>query len=481
MTIKKVKTNYGVVVGVDGENPNLTVFKGIPYAKPPIGKLRFAAPEEPEYWSDEKLCDIWPNVSIQRRKRPGAAEDDPQGDKPWGTFSEDCLYLNIWTSAKNTEEKLPVMFWIHGGGFNGGWSAEPEFRGEKLAESGIILVTINYRCGVFGFAAHPELSARSPYGTSGNYGILDQIMALQWVKDNIAGFGGDPECVTIFGQSAGGISCRILLCSPLCQGLFKRAIIQSGGGLNAADPTRPVEELGDITKRAMELLGWGIEDLLERDPEEIDMKLKEAASEATNKKELFIFQPCIDGYSIKEIPEKSIADGNYANVDIICGSVLGDSWMFSRKVRHLLEENPVALRAFSYSPGIAWGQHQINERRNLIRTYFFERDQGNGQTPHSSDIPYVFGTMNAREHVITAHDMKLSEIMLTYWSNFAKSGDPNANGLPYWPLFTEVTPLAMHLTDTDYCAEDILEGIEAKRVMVYTQKHPGMLESLEDF
>jgi para-nitrobenzyl esterase len=493
MTITRVKTKYGIVVGVPG-NGN-TIFKGIPYAKAPVGPLRFSAPQELDCWEGERICDHWPKAALQfndPRRRPlplghprRTLELQLKEDYFMDTLEtdEDCLYLNVWTPAESPDEKLPVMCWIHGGGFNTGYSFEPMYDGELMNRRGVILVTIGYRLGAMGFLAHPELYGKAPRGAC-NFGIQDQIMALKWIRENIAAFGGDPDRVTVHGYSAGGISSKLLLVSPLSKGLLRRAIIQSGGGLNAADPTRTKEELGEITKQALELLGWTLEDIMTRDAKEVNFSLCDAAAEVLEGKEMYIYQPCVDGCVFTELPEKTIYDGNYHDdVEIICGTVTGDSWMFTRKVRSQLTDNPDVLHAFAYSPQIAWGTHQMRTGRKPIRAYFFERiiPGPEGTVPHGSEIPYMFGTLSRFDRPWTEYDYKLMNAVNGYWTNFAKTGDPNGDGLPEWPFFTAETPFAMHFTDNDFRAEDIVGNAEAERVINFTISHPGMLELLEGF
>ncbi|WNH07636.1 carboxylesterase/lipase family protein [Thalassobellus suaedae] len=216
-TVDTVEVKGGSVQGLK-EN-GLTVFKGIPFAKPPVGDLRWKAPAPVESWEGIKETKEFVPSPYQH------------GEPPAGK-SEDCLYLNVWTPAQSPNEKLPVLVWIYGGGFSLGSAAEPVCTGEHLAQKGVIVVSIAYRVGKLGFLAHPELSAENPEKVSGNYGLLDQIAGLQWVQDNIAGFGGDPEKVTIFGESAGGISVSMLCASPLAKGLFRGAISQSGGSFS---------------------------------------------------------------------------------------------------------------------------------------------------------------------------------------------------------------------------------------------------------
>jgi para-nitrobenzyl esterase len=486
MALKIAETKYGTVRGVAGENENITIFKGIPYAKPPVGELRFAGPQEPDKWEGEKVCDKWPTPCVQafqgtppmsRRKPPktvGFPAPIPEG-------AEDSLYLNVFTPAQSHDEKLPVMLWIYGGGFGNGWCSEPDFRGEALCENGVILVACNYRLGVLGFLAHRDFAKKDPHGSTGNYGIRDQIAALTWVYENIAAFGGDPQNITVFGQSAGGMSTRMLLCSPVARKMIRRVIVQSGGGLNAGDPTRNWQEISDVIDKCLEKLGWTTKDLIERDAEEVNGAIASTWQTVLPIKELFFFQPCIDGYYIPELPEKMIYDGNIGDADIMVCGVDGDSWMFSRKIREQLPQDDTSLlRSFAYLPGYAWGRHHVNTGRKLIRTCLVERKVPEvGNTPHSFEIPYIFGTLEARVGVPWEdYDKELSKIMQRYWTNFAKTGDPNGEGLPYWPIFDNEEQ-AMHVTDNGVKIERLIDSNNANAIVDYTITHPGMLESID--
>ncbi|MDO5443189.1 MAG: carboxylesterase family protein [Bacteroidia bacterium] len=241
----------GKIQGVETVSKGIYVYKGIPFAAAPVGDLRWKAPQPVTPWEGVRIADTFSAGAVQAphdSSNPWTSEfywNDPE-------FSEGCLYLNVWTSAPGKpDEKLPVAMWIHGGAYTGGWSWEPEFDGKVWAEKGVVMVTINYRLGIFGFMCHPLLAEESPEGVSGNYGILDQIAALKWVHNNIAAFGGDPDNITILGQSAGAGSVKTLVSSPLTEGLISKAIIQSGGGVNivpdapAAAPSAPVQMLSN--------------------------------------------------------------------------------------------------------------------------------------------------------------------------------------------------------------------------------------------
>lgn len=491
MPMQKIKTKCGVVRGKESYDRSVAAFLGIPYAKPPVGILRFQPPQEPECWETELDCTKYAPACLQLEKshpapNAPAANRRMEHAKPVFQTSEDCLYLNVWTRAESAQEKMPVIVWIYGGAFSTGWSGAPEFDGTAFARDGVVAVTIGYRCGALGFLALPELSEGNSAGCSGNYGLMDQITALKWVQDNIADFGGDPDNVTIFGQSAGGMSCKFLCCSDMAQGLFHKAIIQSGGGLNAADPCRPRKELEEIAVQSMKVLGWTLSDLMDRDAAEVNQKLSDAAAEVTKHQELFIFQPCIDGVVLKDEPEQLIAAGRYnMDVEIINGSVSGDAWMFSRKVRPLLAGHDDVLAQFALTPGIAWAKHNDAHGRKPIRTYYFDRTvPGIGWTPHSSEIRYVFGNMVPRRENETVppyeeFDFAVAETMHAYWVNFAKAGDPNGPGLPRWPYYTAETPVSLHVDNTGIRSEDVLKNPNAERIVDFTIAHPGMLESID--
>ncbi len=482
MALMEAKTRYGMVRGTPGNDPRTTVFRGIPYGKPPVGALRFAPPCEPEPWNDVLVCDHFQNACIQYERRVSDgprfyATSSPRECAADVPQSEDCLYLDVYTPARTPEEKLPVMVWIYGGCFNSGYSRHPAYDGEAINRRGCILVTINYRCGVLGFLALDGVAR-------GNMGLLDQNLALKWVQENIGAFGGDRENVLIFGQSAGGMSVKFHLVSPLSRGLFHKAVIHSGGGLNGADPTRPAEELKEITRTCLERLGWTREDLMTGDPFEITLKLGDTAEDLLReKKELYVFQPCVDGYFLPEIPEISIQNGNLADVDLINSSVEGDSWMFSRKVRAELTDQPEVLRAFSYSPSQSMARVQNRLGAKPVYACYWERhvpgdDRG---APHGCELQYLFGTLSRYPRPWTEYDAALSSLMTDYWTNFSKTGNPNGEGLPDWPAYTSETPVSLHITDGGVRAENIVDSPAAEHVIEFTIAHPGMLESLDGF
>lgn len=482
MALLTAKTKYGVVKGVPSEkNAAHSIFKGIPFAKPPVGELRFTAPREPDCWEGELVCDRFSAACIQHTRPDQTLK-----------ISEDSLYLNVFTPAQSAGEKRPVLFWIYGGGFTGGYSAEAEFDGEAINRLGAVLVTANYRLSALGFFSIPEL--REKNGFAGNVGLLDQIAALKWVHENIESFGGDPERVMIFGQSAGGMSVRMLLTSPLTKGLFSRAVPESGGGLNEGDRVRTREDFEGLCRKSMDYLGWTVEDIMTRDAAEVNDELNRAVREIAPTHEVGYFQPFVDGYTLTEVPGVKIANGDFWDMPIMVATVAGDSWMFSRNVRAQLEGNSDYFRAFSYSPSQAWAQHQLENGRRPLYTFWLdkkqpEKDRGyrHGQppygswAPHGSEIGYVFGTLAERGLPFDEGDVKISEILTRYWVNFAAAGDPNGEGLPVWTPYTKEAPLTMHVGDEGCRMEQIVLTEDEQHVLDYTKAHPGMLCSLEGF
>jgi para-nitrobenzyl esterase len=265
--IKKVATEAGYIQGKTSDDGKIKIFMGVPYAAPPVKELRWKAPQPVKHWKGIRECLLPPPSAMQNKPVPFSMWSQ-EFMAPAEPLSEDCLYLNIWTGAGKSSEKLPVMVWIHGGAFTGGSGTVPLYDGEEMARKGVVFITINYRLGVFGFLAHPQLSAGSMFKTSGNYGILDQIEALKWIKNNIAAFGGDPSNITVAGQSAGSISVNALMVSPLAKGLFNKAIGQSGSmfGRNSSD-LKSAEVSGE--KYAEQLGASSIEELRSKTAEQL--------------------------------------------------------------------------------------------------------------------------------------------------------------------------------------------------------------------
>jgi para-nitrobenzyl esterase len=458
-------TESGPVQGVV-EN-GLTVYKGIPFAAPPVGDLRWRAPQPAAKWTAVRAADKF-------------GPDPYQGDGKNGV-SEDCLYLNVWTPAKSPGEKLPVLVWIYGGGFSFGSTSTPVHNGEHLARKGVVLVSINYRVGPLGFLAHPELSAESPRRVSGNYGLLDQIAGLRWVQRNIAAFGGDPDRVTIFGESAGGISVSMLCASPEAKGLFRGAISQSGGSFG---PVRPTTYPGENMRR----LAWAEESgvaylrkagvdsiaaLRQLPPEKLPAGWGSGAA-----------WPIVDGWVIPDDQYKRYQAGRYNEVDILVGYNSDEGLSFAR------EKTPAEYRAnveqrygpyaekllAAYPAGTAsvpksarnlmrdaafgwhtWAWASFQARAGKSKVFFYHFDQhpqhpaGSPEAdhgmPHGVDVPYVFQTLDRNDTKLTPGDWAISDTVSTYWTNFAKRGDPNGPGVPAWPRYTESDRRVMYFKD----------------------------------
>ena len=460
----KVKVEGGWIQGVVAED--LTIYKGIPFAAPPVGDLRWKAPQPVVPWKGVlETTDF-------------AASPMQFGSNPWG-ISEDCLYLNVWTPAKSPKEKLPVMVWIYGGGFGGGTTTDPVFEGSELAREGVIVVSTAYRVGKLGFLAHPGLSAENPEGVSGNYGLLDQIAGLKWVQRNIAAFGGDPSKVTIFGESAGGIAVSMLCASPLAKGLFRGAISQSGGSFGPSRPTTyPGENMKTLSDaeadgvRIAESLGVSTVEELRALPAEKFVERGLAPGGGW---------PVVDGYVIPDDQFRLYEKGEYNDVAVIAGYNSDEGASFSRNpdgkahaasveerfgphAGRLLEAYPlengtVTHTARNLMRDAAFGWHTWSWCRLQARTgkskaflYYFDQHPDYPEdsprygfgSPHGQDIAYVFQHVDPDRMI--PGDRELMEAMGKYWTNFAKTGDPNGPGLPEWPAFDNGNPQAMYLT-----------------------------------
>jgi para-nitrobenzyl esterase len=455
----KVNTEQGTVQGKTINDGKVKAFLGLPYAAPPVGDLRWKAPEPPARWKGTRDATNYGAHCPQ-----GRVFDDMvfQDSGP----SESCLFLNVYVPADATEKsKLPVMFWIHGGGYAGGASSEPRHNGDFLPLKGVVLVTINYRLGILGFLVTDEL-AKEGNGAAGNYGLLDIVAALQWVHDNIGSFGGDSGNVTIFGESAGSFAVSTLMASPLAQGLFHKAIGESGaafpGGLTLGGNT--VAERVKIDGAWMESIGAkSIKDLRAMTTDQV--------LEASKKKTPGGFPPVIDGRLLTEPVPDTYAAGKQAHVPLLAGWNADEgSWLaergmtvaqWSTKAEDMFKDRSAAF--LKLYPGETDEQalrsaiDYVSDNFIALGTWkWIEAHNKSGQAPvyryhfelaatpskfhpgtfafHSDDIEYVFGTLDTRPGwTVRPEDRKLSDQMMSYWTNFAKTGDPNGAGLPLWP------------------------------------------------
>jgi para-nitrobenzyl esterase len=461
----QVKTDTGTVEGkIEGAS---RAFLGIPYAAPPVGDLRWKAPQPAAAWTEVRKATEFGARCMQ-----------------WNVFgdmvfrdngpSEDCLTLNVWTPAKEEKKKLPVMVWIYGGGFQAGGTSEPRQDGAKLTEDGVIVVSMNYRLGIFGFFALPELIAESGHNSAGNYGLLDQVAALQWVKRNIAEFGGDPNNVTIFGESAGSFSVSQLMASPLSKGLLHKAIGESGANFPGKMPMNA--SLAESAKQNAEYMKkhFGTDSLKDLRALSADKILEEVKKPESQRQGLGVN---IDGYFLPKPVQAIFAAGEQSDVPLLAGwnhdegsfsvafakppltaasiKELGTK-EFGPKADEFFKLYPAsddatALRSWLDFSGDSfigfgtwqWLEAQASTGKNATYRYRFDLappedpSRPGGQWAfHSCEIEYVFGTLEWRiPDRWRAEDKALSALVRKYWTNFAKQGDPNGAGLPKWPEY----------------------------------------------
>ena len=476
MAADHVRTKSGIVEGVDNSTSKIRTFKGIPFAAPPVGNLRWAPPQTVSSWKGVRKA-----TEFGARCMQGPIFSDMIFRDPGP--SEDCLYLNVWTPATSAGARLPVMVWIFGGGFQAGATSEPRQDGENLAKKGVVVVSLSYRLGIFGFFSHPELTKESPHKASGNYGLLDQAAGLRWVHDNIAAFGGNADNVTIFGESAGSMSVSAQMASPVSKGLFKQAIGESGAvfPLNGESPSlESTEKIGtgfgaSIGATSLQALRAIPATELLQDV----MKDKTAA---------FRFWPNVDGYFFPENPGAIYAAGKQAHVALLAGwnadeqsyhGIFGKAeptkGNYVAKLKELYGPNADdILRAYpaesdeqakdsardlagdrfiAYSTW-KWLDEQLETGQSPVYRYHFEQapPQPAGEPSHgayhSADIEFVFETLDSKKLPWTADDKKLSDQMSSYWTNFAKTGNPNGDALGQWPAYTKADGYqVMHLRD----------------------------------
>ena len=477
MAQTQVKTAEGILEGKDLSG--ITIFKGVPFAAPPVGNLRWKAPQPVQKWE---------GVRKATEYGPNPMQEALFGDMNFGTKvnSEDCLYLNIWTPAKTMKEHLPVLIYFNGGGLMAGSGSEPRYAGDAMARKGIISITANYREGIFGFFAHPQLSKETSYKGSGNYGFMDQVAAIQWVKDNIEAFGGDPNRITIVGESAGSMSVSALMASPLCQGLFAQAMGSSGSvmGFNKVLTLKEAEQKG--VELAKQIGKKNIKDLRALPAEEL-MKLAAVKAVPTYN---------IDGYFLTEQPTETFAKGNQTKVPLLIGgnnqemspwAVLagkqptvenlkaGAKAMFGDNVdeafrlyginsdKDVLEQPGINLASDLFLDYSTWkwgNMHKLTSGKPVYRYRYchprpamaikgkvaglaggvVDAKEGQPQMPqdkgavHSADIEYAMGTLPTnRVYDWQPEDYMVSDIFSQYYINFVKTGNPNGLGLVEWP------------------------------------------------
>ena len=451
-----VNIESGKISGKATDDGAIISYKGIPFAEPPVGDLRWRAPRPAKAWQGIKECTHFSASPMQSPPVPFSmwSEEFLIPKEPIG---EDCLYLNVWTAAKSDNKKRPVLVWIYGGGFRSGGSACPIYDGEAMARKGIIFVSINYRVGIFGFFAHPELASDGE--KSGNFGLLDQIAALQWVKRNIASFGGDPEQVTIAGQSAGSMSVNALVASPLAKGLFNKAIGQSGANFTRGNPEKSVAEM-EIGRSFQSL---GASSLLE---------LRKISSEELFKKGTGNYRPYIDGHVLPAHIADIYAQGKQNKVALLTGWNQDEGLMmtpmknavdykadmtkrFGEKATALLSVYPGDTDATASQSQLDLSRDQVFGLHNYIwglmqdkqklpvYVYRFTRivpatgEYKKFKAFHTGEVPYAYNNLSFVNRPWEEVDHQLANLMSDYWVNFIKSGNPNGKGLPIWPMFNE--------------------------------------------
>ncbi|MGA8160586.1 MAG: carboxylesterase/lipase family protein [Acidobacteriaceae bacterium] len=465
----KIKTDKGKVQGKLSDDGQIRVFLGIPYAAPPVGPLRWKPPQPEAKWKGAREATQFGDRCMQ----PDIYHDMHFRDPGQ---SEDCLNLNVWTPAKDKHSKLPVMVWIFGGGFVAGATSEPRQDGAHLAHKGVVVVSMNYRLGLFGFLALPGLSDESPQHAAGNYGLMDQTAALQWVKRNISAFGGDPGNVTIFGESAGSFSVSAQMASPLAEGLFVRGIGESGAAFDSRGLSFPPAAEQEKKDAAWALATFGTSDLLAlRGMSAQDLLTKMSAQPPPPHHSPI--GPDVDGYFLPESVPQVYREGKQAHVPLLAGwnrdepSALEVDYpnpptmqsfremaqkTFGPRAEEFLKVYPdnsdaEAVRSainFSGDSFIAfstwkWLQAQVATGGQPVYRYHFERPSpadkyhpaGSGAF-HSDEIEYVFGTLDSRPDAVwQPEDRQLSDLIETYWTNFARNGDPNGGDAPKWPQY----------------------------------------------
>ncbi|HEY4364025.1 MAG TPA: carboxylesterase family protein [Bryobacteraceae bacterium] len=469
-----IKIDTGSLTGTSGKDPSVRIFRGIPFAAPPVAGLRWKAPQPAAKWEGVRAAEQFsPTCTTgagggggRGQAKGGGKGGAPKGDGapkaapdqtkaaargPAGPPpSEDCLYLNVWTTAKSATERLPVIVWVYGGGFTGGSGSEARYEGEMLSRKGAVVVTFNYRLGMFGFFAHPELAAESGHNSSGNYGMMDLEATLKWVQKNISAFGGDPRRVTIAGESAGAIMVSAMVGSPEGKGLFQRAIAQSGAwmGLSAAKMrTRAEAEAAGKTAAGSHTIA----ELRAMSTADVAQNVRGARSEII-----------VDGYMVPEDESITYAKGKQDDVDILVGSNHDEGTFFARGAVTADQLKMTAAQTFGdlapeflklYPAGTdaeatasslgrsrdevgwhmrTWAELQVKRGRKAYVFYFTHIPPGAGArgASHTAELAYMFN--NPGNAAWTDVDKQLADTMTTYWVNFAATGDPNGKGLPQW-------------------------------------------------
>ena len=482
-----VTTKSGRVSGTTAESgAAIRIFKGIPYAKAPAGDLRWHPPQPAEPWQGVLAADTF---GLDCPQEPFMPRSLAPG------MGEDCLNLNIWTPAKDADEKLPVMVWLYGGSYVRGSAADTRSDGEVFANKGVVYVTFNYRAGLFGFFAHPELTRESPENSSGNYGLLDAFAAMQWIRENIAAFGGDPGRVTVFGVSAGSATISLLITSPLGAGLWDQAILQSPGAF------RPLYNLEDAEQEGRKL-GDDLDALRNMTPEEILARTPDFQPRVRGLTTPRVLRPICDGWVIPLEERDAFAAGQVNVMPVIVGNMEDEgSWGVANwpietmdAYRELLATNfgaatDEAMALYPAADGASikfrlgelfgdtqftYGSWRLAADMNKLgaksfRYVFTRRAPGmEGAPGHGNDVEYVFGNVKDGRPGYEATDHGISDVMMDAFIRFAESGDPNGDGLIDWPAYSEADDRYLEIGD-----EFSVSGGWRSPQMVFLHKYLG--------
>ncbi|MCR5100634.1 MAG: carboxylesterase family protein [Butyrivibrio sp.] len=464
-----ISVSEGDISGVYNEDQTVEVYAGIPYAKPPVGELRWKETQPAESWDGVLKCDEFGPMSMQSRsgtiynslvdlviyKRLNFGFDDNYIEE----MSEDSLYLNVWKPAGDVSG-LPVVFFVHGGSLMTGQSSYGDYNGETFAKEGVIFVNFAYRLNIFGYMAEEGLAAESANGTTGNYGLLDQIQALKWVKENISAFGGDPNNITIAGESAGSSSVNALCVSPLTEGLFRRAIAESSG-ITAKKPYHTFRDLTDALSMGKDIMfEFGVSDVTE---------LRNLSAEELLNTSYSNSAMTVDGYAITEQPYLTYEKGNNHEEALLNGYNANEAEVFnyfvgkitpdnlSERLQTVLGDytdeaidlykpktNADAKAAFNSILSAAWFEYShhtwsdyMADQEKPVYLYYFSKENSGLSNKHAGEMPYAYGNIDTSQLAFDESDKELSDIMVTYWINFAKTGDPNGEGVPEWIDYKE--------------------------------------------